>query len=230
MLCDQLTGADAMAIPTIAAGRRLPAILRIWPLLTALAVVCGAAPVIAQDRPVAGPSGDTAAAALQALCMQSDTSPKSVLARADHAGWLSARPQGVTSWDVARNRALQIGSATLFVDAWTISSAAGREDSCSIGVRGSTTGWVAAAKRLAGVAPSIVLGPTATFYLIRIEGGWRPATADDQPSTSKAMTSGSHYNLMAADGLFDGHEEAPGILMLNHFRPPESASSTRLSR
>jgi hypothetical protein len=187
-------------------------------MLRPLALVLSAAsllapPALGAEPSSNGPSAQQALAAFQALCLGGDTSPKAVLVRADRAGWSKVRPAGVDSWDVARDRALQVGSTSLLLDAWNIDGRFTHEDSCSIGARVPTTGWAHAMQQWLAVAPSFDLGPTLVFFTVAADHGWRRATVAD-----KATADERHYNFVASDGIWRGEDRPPAVMMVNHFR------------
>jgi hypothetical protein len=202
-----------MLFQSEASMRTLFAILVSTSLFAIAAVAAAATPE--------GPSSAIALSALQAICLGGDTTPAAVLARADAAGWTKTRPSGVTSWDVGRDRAEQVGTSILYVDTWAIDNAAAHEDSCTIGANAPTQGWRIAAQQWLGLSPSAALGPTATFFTVRTDSGWRAAIAADRENATTAA--GKHFNFVAVDGIWRGEDRPPAMLMVDHFRPAAPA-------
>jgi hypothetical protein len=193
-------------------------------LAMAAAVASGPASAVAQEPAPAKSdlSAHTALEALKTLCLNGDTAPLAVLARADAAGWLKAKPAGFETWDASRNRAQQSGPTTLILDTWGIDTREAHEDSCSIGARASTSGWGQAAREWLGFSPGSVLGPASTFHAVRTDAGWRAAAAADRAPSARTNAEERHYNFVAADGAWSGAERAPAILMVNHLRTTRS--------
>jgi hypothetical protein len=164
-----------------------------------------------------GPSATVALSAFRRICLGGDTAPAAVLARAEAAGWTTGKPSGIGTWDPARDRAKKVGVSLLLVDAWSLDTGAGREDSCTVGATAPTHGWREAAQRWLGLSPSVAFGQTAVYYAVQTDAGWRAATEADQSNVT--TSEGKRYNFVVADGLWHGDDHPSAMLTVDHFRP-----------
>jgi len=142
---------------------------------------------------------DTARAmttAYESLCATGDTSPQSVLARADSAGWRRGGADTPKDFDPAFDRYIRSGDETLLLDVRDSVSLGERRTMCGISTASPQPALIADVQAMLGIAPTYHVATSATFFALRENGAWKQGATLTRAEFAAAKAAGKFYSLV----------------------------------